>query len=101
MYGLGKFSTVILGLLSTRRKSSVWKNSRENRKLLAQLGELDNTSQLEEEERHSLENITPVVPENVQKISFRSSVSSTLRDQVFEVTKRLFICYWRFPSYNW
>ncbi|GJQ11298.1 hypothetical protein GpartN1_g3089.t1 [Galdieria partita] len=85
----------------TKDWSSVWKNSGEYRRVLAELGELDNTSQLEQDERQSLENVTPIVPENVQKVTFRSSVASTFRDQVVEVTKRIFICYWRFPSYNW
>jgi hypothetical protein len=80
----------------------VWKNSPEYRTVLASLGEIDNNnSQLDEEERNRLENVSPVVPENLPKVTFRSSVASTFREQVVQVTKRIFICYWRFPSYNW
>jgi ATP-binding cassette subfamily G (WHITE) protein 2 (SNQ2) len=82
--------------------ASVWKNSPEYRTVLASLGEIDNNnSQLDEEERNRLENVSPVVPENLPKVTFRSSVASTFREQVVQVTKRIFICYWRFPSYNW
>jgi len=84
--------------------SSVWRRSRENKKLLAQLEIQDDDVEEEKDEQDSeeedLSQVQPIVPPDAEPIEFDRYMASTWKEQLYQVVKRAFIVYWRMPSYN-